>query len=67
MLDERSLTLSQVDRSRGDLYAISDDLEFLKAQLARIPTRQELTRTALGIMFGAAGDRHPLDRGVLAA
>jgi hypothetical protein len=33
--DERSLTSRQIDQARGDLYAISDDLEFLKAQIAR--------------------------------
>jgi hypothetical protein len=38
----------------GDLYAIADDLEFLKAQLARVPTRRELARTALGIIFCTA-------------
>jgi hypothetical protein len=30
-------------------------LDFIKAQLARTPTRGELVRVALGIMFGAAG------------
>jgi hypothetical protein len=43
--------LRQIDQARGDLYAIADDLEFLKEQLARIPTRKELARTALGIIF----------------
>jgi hypothetical protein len=39
--------LRQIDQARGDLYAISDDLEFLKAQLARLPTRAYLRRTLL--------------------
>jgi hypothetical protein len=30
MPDERQLTLRQIDQVRGDLYAISDDLEFLR-------------------------------------
>jgi hypothetical protein len=47
--------LRQIDQARGDLYAIADDLEFLKVQLARIPTRKELARAALGIIFCAAG------------
>ena len=35
------------DQARGDLYAIGDDLEFIKSQLARLPTRKELARMAL--------------------
>jgi hypothetical protein len=54
MHEERSLTLRQVDQARGDLYAISDDLEFLKAQLARLPTRGQLAQAALGIIFATA-------------
>lgn len=30
MPDEHSLTLRQIDQARGDLYAIADDLEFIK-------------------------------------
>jgi hypothetical protein len=48
----KRLTLCQLDQARGDLYAISDDLEFLKVHLARIPTRKELARTALAVIFG---------------
>ncbi len=47
MQDERSLTLRQIDEARGDLYAISDDLDFLKAQIARLPTRAWLSRMGL--------------------
>jgi hypothetical protein len=47
MPDERPLTLHQIDQARGDLYAIADDLEFIKSQLARVPTRMELARMAL--------------------
>jgi hypothetical protein len=54
MLDEHQFTLRQIDQARGDLYAIADDLEFLKVQLARLPTRRELARTALGIIFCSA-------------
>jgi len=38
----------------------------VKAQLARIPTRKEPTRTALGVIFGAAGLGIRVDRVVLA-
>jgi hypothetical protein len=38
MPDERPFTLRQIDQARGDLYAIADDLEFIKTQLARLPT-----------------------------
>ena len=54
MPDERPFTLHQVDQARGDLYAIADDLDFLKSQLARLPTRKELARMALGIIFCSA-------------
>jgi hypothetical protein len=30
MPDERSLTLCQIDQARSNLYAIGDDLEFIK-------------------------------------
>jgi hypothetical protein len=54
MTDERSFTLQQVDQVRGDLYAIGDDLEFIKQQLARLPTRKGLARIALLVMFTTA-------------
>ena len=52
---EHPSTLRQVDLARADFAAIADDLDLLKAQLARIPTRKELARIALGVIFGAAG------------
>ena len=55
MLDERSFTLRQIDQARSDFAVIADDLEFIKGQLARLPTRKELARTALAIIFCAAG------------
>jgi hypothetical protein len=55
MPDENPFTLRQVDLARADFAAIADDLDFIKAQLARTPTRMELVRVPLGIMFGAAG------------
>jgi hypothetical protein len=55
MLDEHSLTLRQLDQTRCDLYALQDELEFLKIQLARLPTRKDLARMALAIMVSTAG------------
>jgi hypothetical protein len=55
MPDENPFTLRQVDLALADFAAIESDLDFIKAQLARTPTRGELARIALGIMFGAAG------------
>jgi hypothetical protein len=55
MPDEHPFTLRQVDQARADFAAIPDDLDFIKGQLARIPTRKEVARIALGIIFGAAG------------
>jgi hypothetical protein len=42
MPDEYPLTLRQADQARADFAAIADDLDFVKAQLARIPTRKEI-------------------------
>ncbi len=41
MPDEDQLSLRQADQLRGDLYAIQDDLDFIKVQLARLPTKNE--------------------------
>jgi hypothetical protein len=34
---ERRLTLRQADQARGDFAAIESDLQFIMAQLARLP------------------------------
>jgi hypothetical protein len=47
-------SLRQIDQARGDLYAIADDLEFIKTQLARLPTRKDLAQTALGIIVATS-------------
>jgi hypothetical protein len=36
------------------LYAIGDDLEFIKERLARLPTRKELARTGFLVTFTTA-------------
>ena len=51
-------------RSAARAGSIPTTLDFIKAQLARIPTLNEPTRTALGVIFGGARDR--VDRVVLA-
>jgi hypothetical protein len=55
MPDEHTLALRQADQAHADFAAIEDELDFLKAQLARLPTRKEMARIALGVIFGAAG------------
>ena len=54
MPDERPLTLRQIDQARGDLYGIADDLEFIKTQLARLPTRKEMAQIALLVTLTTA-------------
>jgi hypothetical protein len=44
---ERQLTLRQADQARSDFAAISDDLDFVMRQLARLPTRAYVCRLAL--------------------
>jgi hypothetical protein len=43
----KRFTLRQADQARGDLYAIHDELELIKEQLARLPTRKDSARLAL--------------------
>jgi hypothetical protein len=47
MPGEDPLSVYQANQRRGDLYAIADDLDFIKDQLARLPTRKELARLTL--------------------
>ena len=54
MPDERPFTLRQIDQARGDLYALQDDLDFIKLQLARLPTRYEVWCAAMLGMPGGA-------------
>ena len=50
MRDEHAFKLRQVEQARGDLYAIADELEILKAQIAQLPTRAFVSRLALMAM-----------------
>ena len=54
MPDEYPLALRQADQARADFAAISDDLDFIKAQLARVPTRRDQARNTLGVIFAMA-------------
>jgi hypothetical protein len=56
MTDEtrRRLSLRQADAARADLYAIHDELDFIKVQIARLPTRKDLARIALLSVLGGA-------------
>ncbi len=47
-------TLRQVDQARDDFAALQDDLDFIKVQLAQLPTRNEVWRAAMLGMIGGA-------------
>jgi len=44
-----------VTQPRGELARIEEQLNAIRAQLALLPTRADLARTALGIIFCTAG------------
>jgi hypothetical protein len=50
MSERYPLALRQADQARTDFATIESDLQFLMAQLARIPTRKEQARNTLGII-----------------
>jgi hypothetical protein len=54
MPDDRPFTLQQIDGARTDFALLADDLDFLKAQLAAIPTRKEIWRLALLAMLSGS-------------
>jgi hypothetical protein len=54
MSERYPLTLRQADEARADFAVIDSDLQFIIAQLARIPTRKEQARNTLGIIFATA-------------
>jgi hypothetical protein len=53
-LDPDRFTLRQADAAREDYAQLMEELELVKEQLARLPTRINLARTALMISFTAA-------------
>ena len=53
-LDPKRFTLRQAAQARDDFAQVMDVLEFLRMQLARLPTRREQAFLPLKIMFGSA-------------
>jgi hypothetical protein len=51
---ERRLTLRQADQARDDFGQILDELDLVKRQLARLPTRSEISLIVLRLTLGAA-------------
>jgi hypothetical protein len=54
MPKENILTLRQADQARTDFALIESNLEFIAAQLAKQPTRGDLAKAALSIIFCTA-------------
>jgi hypothetical protein len=54
MSEEYPLTLRQADQARSDFAAIESDLQLVMDQLARLPTRGDLAKVALGIIISTA-------------
>ena len=48
---EQRVTLRHADQARTEFAIIEEELEAIYARLASMPTRADLARTALGIMF----------------
>jgi hypothetical protein len=46
--------LRQADQARTDFALIESNLEFIAGQLARQPTRGDLAKAAIGIIFCSA-------------
>ncbi len=54
MQNENIVQLRAVDQARTDFALIESNLEFIAGQLAKQPTRGDLAKTALGIIFCTA-------------
>ena len=50
---EHRLTLRQADQAREDYAQILDELDFLRSQIARLPTRNEVRWLGLRLTLGA--------------
>ena len=50
---KRRLTLRQADQARDDFAQILDELDLVKSQLARLPTRSEVSSIVLRLTLGA--------------
>jgi len=53
-LDPDRFTLRQADAAREAYAQVMEELDFVKAQLARLPTRRDQAFTPLRIMLGTA-------------
>jgi hypothetical protein len=53
-LDPERFTLRQAAQARDDFAQVMDELELVKAQLTRLPTRRDQAFVPLKIMFGSA-------------
>jgi hypothetical protein len=67
MDEDDQLSLRQADQARADLYALQDDLDFIKVQLSLLPRRNELWRAAMLGMLGGAVAAVILIEGIRAA
>ena len=52
-LGPERLTLREADQAREDFAQILDELDFLKSQIARLPTKSEVRWMALRLTVGA--------------
>jgi hypothetical protein len=52
--DPERFTLRQAAQARDDFAMIMDELEFVKAQIARLPTRRDQAFTPLRIVVATA-------------
>ena len=53
-LDPERFTLRQAAQARDDFAQVMDELDFVKAQLARLPTHRDQAFMPLRIMVGSA-------------
>ena len=53
-LDSERFTLRQAAQARDDFAQVMDELDFVKAQLAALPTRGDQALVPVKIMFGSA-------------
>lgn len=53
-LDPDRFTLRQAAQARDDFAQVMDELDFVKEQMAGLPTRRDQAFTPLRIMFGSA-------------
>jgi hypothetical protein len=53
-LDPERFTLRQAAQARDDFAQLMDELEFMKSQLSRLPTRRDQAFVPLRTMFGSA-------------